>query len=289
MSGRNFKGFITFPDLKFTATLLDKESKEFKDLAKEIWKLFVAIYKERIDGFMYLEILSFKKDEKGLVCELKAVTSFESRVTADYFESITLQANEVGNVGEFKMSLVSFIDMTKQVEPKRRQFVVYVIIQNKEFTEGLKNLSSPEFKNMSREFEAALNVVYRKIKGFLYTRVISFAKGSIVCNFRIITTVESKANETFLINILRRANVSDNLAGFILKNKIIIKELEAKTKSRERKLEDWMIGAIATACLLVVVMFILVIACVSILNIIQTVRSIKPKIHLIKERLSNKA
>ncbi|XP_031550010.1 uncharacterized serine-rich protein C215.13-like [Actinia tenebrosa] len=261
--GRKFKGLLTFPGLPFSEALLDKSSRDFKSLAQEIQQRLLSIYEEKVDGFLQLNILRFTKAEEGVICELTVMVQFQSRTNAEKLKIITLEANEASNVGNFKITSASFVDWTKEVELKRRRFVATAIIQNKKFTDALKDHSSQEFKKMSKDFESALNKIYsRTITGFLYTRVTSFEKGSIICTFLIITTAQSSANETLLTNVLQHANISANLNGFVLKGDVFINQIEPKTQPSKGKLKEWLIVTIAVVCSLVLVMVMLLIVCV---------------------------
>lgn len=70
-------------------------------------------------------------------------------------------------------------------------------IVNKEFSDDLSRPSSEAFKTLEDDLTKLLNEIFQSITGFLYTKVDSFEKGSIVCKFSIFTKAESSSAEDY--------------------------------------------------------------------------------------------
>lgn len=270
-TGRVFKGTLTFTDFKFTSNLADKESQEYQNLKKAIQQTFTSVYNEIIPGFLKIEVVEFIEGET-LGAEVLVTTRFESSATAEDLETLTLKANDVNKFGDYKLSSAKFVDVTDTQEPKRRRFNTVVKIVNIVFTSALNDKTSETFKNLSKSVEASLSAVYRnKIPGFLYLKIISFEKGSVICNFIVYTTPESNATESSLKNALVVANNENDIGGFKISEEIVVKEVKSTKPTTSDKMELWIILLIAVGSPVLMVLIIVLIVYVSIkINRIKT-------------------
>lgn len=266
-----FKGLLTFTDLEFTPNLLDQESQEFKDLNKAIRTTFTAVYNEVVPSFLNLKVVQFIEDEK-LVAEVLVIIRFDSTTTAEDLDTLTIKASEENKFGDYKLSKTIFEDVTDEQEPSRRRFNTVVTVVNLVFTPELSDTTSVTFKNLSKKIEAALSAVYRNaIPGFLYLKVISFKKGSVICNFVVVTTPKSNATENSLKDVLLFANDKNELGGMKLSEEIVVNEVKASKTTRSTKMELWIIILISVGIPVLMVALIVAIVYVSLFEIVGKV------------------
>lgn len=99
-------------------------------------------------------------------------------------------------------------------------------IENMEFTTELATNSSKQFKKLANDLEDLLNDIFNQMSGFLYVKVISFEKGSIICNFFIYMKVESSATTKEFESILSAAAKSGKTGKFKITNIAVSKDQE---------------------------------------------------------------
>ena len=95
-------------------------------------------------------------------------------------------------------------------------------IVNMEFSADLSKLSSEAFKTLEDDLTKLLNEIFQSITGFLYTKVDSFEKGSIVCKFSIFTKAESSSAENYKTALV--AASKDGNTGEFKMDKIEVKD-----------------------------------------------------------------
>lgn len=70
-------------------------------------------------------------------------------------------------------------------------------IVDMEFSDDLSKSSSKAFKTLAGDLTKLLDGIFQSITGFLYTKVDSFEKGSIVCKFSIFTKAGSSSAKDY--------------------------------------------------------------------------------------------
>lgn len=95
-------------------------------------------------------------------------------------------------------------------------------IVNMEFSADLSKSSSEAFKTLENDLTKLLNEIFQSITGFLYTKVDSFEKGSIVCKFSIFTKAESSSAEDYKTALV--AASKDGKTGKFEMDKIEVKK-----------------------------------------------------------------
>lgn len=108
-----------------------------------------------------------------------------------------------------------------------------------EFTERFSDPSSEEFKKLANELEDFLDDIFKSaISGFLYVKVVSFEKGSIVCDFLIYTELESSAKADDFNKVMSAAIERGEAKNFTITDFAIGKDVVAAVKgTKERKNE----------------------------------------------------
>lgn len=148
---------------------------------------------------------------------------------------------------------------TEFTEPSRI-FSGKFTITNMEFTPELADSFSESFKELARNLEQLLNDVFDEISGFLYVKVASFARGSIVCNFFIYTEVGSSATVDEFENALTAAANYGNTSNYQISNiEVQEREQEDVGAVKRKKPEDkFPLQVIAVAAFVGVVALIIV-------------------------------
>lgn len=129
---------------------------------------------------------------------------------------------------------------TPELPESSHKLVGEFTITNMSFTPELANSESENFKELARDLESLLNDVFDDISGFLYVKVTSFVKGSIVCNFliHVHTKVESPATADEFEKVLDAAAKSGKTGEYQITNvKIEVLEQDAvgAVKGKEPK------------------------------------------------------
>ena len=82
-------------------------------------------------------------------------------------------------------------------------FQVTATIPNKEYTDELGNVSSAEFKRLSKDVAEVLTKIFDdNLPGFLSVEVVRFQRGSIICTFNLRTKRESTVSEKEIKEVL---------------------------------------------------------------------------------------
>lgn len=107
---------------------------------------------------------------------------------------------------------------TPEPPESSRMLEAELTITNMEYTLELANSSSNNFKELASDLEYLVNDVFDKIYGFLYVKVASFEKGSIVCNFNIYAKVKSSATADEFQKVLAAAVRSGKIGKYKITN-----------------------------------------------------------------------
>ena len=82
-------------------------------------------------------------------------------------------------------------------------FQVTATIQNEEYTDELGNVSSAEFKRLSKDVtEVLTNIFDGNLRGFLSVEGVRFKRGSLICTFNLRTKRESTVSEKEIEEVL---------------------------------------------------------------------------------------
>ena len=93
--------------------------------------------------------------------------------------------------------------MTKKPTKDDVVFQVTATIPNKEYADELGNVSSAEFKSLSKDVTEVLTKTFAgKLPGFLSVEVVRFQRGSIICTFNLRTKGESTVSEKEIKEVL---------------------------------------------------------------------------------------
>ena len=129
---------------------------------------------------------------------------------------------------------------TPELPESSHKLVGAFTITNMSFTPELANSESENFKELAKDLESLLNDVFDDISGFLYVKVISFVKGSIVCNFLILvhTKVESPATADEFEKVLDAAAKSGKTGEYQITNvniEVLEQDAVGAVKGKEPK------------------------------------------------------
>ena len=117
--------------------------------------------------------------------------------------------------------------MTKKPTKDDVVFQVTAKIPNKEYTDELGNVSSAEFKILSKDLDEVLTKIFENnLPGFLSVEDVRFRRGSIICTFNLRTKGESTVSEKKIKEVLKEA--SDEISKYTFKD-IEVERKTAKT------------------------------------------------------------
>ena len=139
-----------------------------------------------------------------------------------------------------------------------RMLIAKLTIESMEFTLELADSSSEIFKELARDLELLLNNVFEEISGFLYVKVTSFEKGSIVCNFMIHTEMESLATAEEFERILTTAAKGGKIGKYQISNIEIQDTAVGAVKGKEPEGKSIPVKVIGVATFVGVVVLIIV-------------------------------
>lgn len=152
------------------------------------------------------------------------------------------------------------------VDPKK--WKASLTIENKEFNSNLAYNSSKAFKDLASDLEVLLRGILNQVPGFLYVKVDSFTKGSIICNFFIYTKAESTATieeiENALIQLIAASKRGEtgnySITDIHVKDNVNVDAGKDEKPSRENRfLPLKIIGVtVIAAALAMVIAFLLV-------------------------------
>ncbi|KAJ7356370.1 hypothetical protein OS493_025479 [Desmophyllum pertusum] len=132
-------------------------------------------------------------------------------------------------------------------------------IENRTFSPELTNSSSETFQELATDLEVLLNYVFKDISGFLYVKVTSFEKGSIVCNFFIHTKLESSATAEDFVKVLVAAANGGKTGNYHITN-IAVKDTVGAVKGEKPKdkflLKVFGVAAFAGVVVLIIVVIV---------------------------------
>ena len=107
--------------------------------------------------------------------------------------------------GVTSTTTISTTEKTRTKKPTKDDvvFQVTATIQNKEYTDELGNVSSKEFKSLSKDVAEVLTKIFdSRLPGFLSVEVVRFQRGSIICTFNLRTKRESTVSEKEIKELL---------------------------------------------------------------------------------------
>ena len=107
--------------------------------------------------------------------------------------------------GVTSTTTISTTEKTTTKKPTKDDvvFQVTATIQNKEYTDELGNVSSKEFKSLSKDVAEVLTKIFDgRLPGFLSVEVVRFQRGSIICTFNLRTKRESTVSEKEIKELL---------------------------------------------------------------------------------------
>ena len=107
--------------------------------------------------------------------------------------------------GVTSTTTISTTEKTTTKKPTKDDvvFQVTATIQNKEYTDELGNVSSKEFKSLSKDVAEVLTKIFDgRLPGFLSVEVVRFQRGSIICTFNLRTKRESTVSEKKIKELL---------------------------------------------------------------------------------------
>ncbi|XP_026173771.1 uncharacterized threonine-rich GPI-anchored glycoprotein PJ4664.02-like isoform X2 [Mastacembelus armatus] len=116
---------------------------------------------------------------------------------------ITTTTTTTTNIGtsDTTASTVSTTTVTSTTSTAPTEFGVDMSVTlDKEYTEGLNDITSPEFKNLTSSIQPVLERQYKGITGFKRVVVKGFRKGSVITDF-VIETTQVNSNEIAEANL----------------------------------------------------------------------------------------
>ena len=89
---------VTIVNEIYTEELADSTSVQFKKLSKELTVMFSDIFKNKVPGFLRVEIVSFRKG--SVICVFKVITE-ESKASVDKIKDALTEASKNGKTGKY--------------------------------------------------------------------------------------------------------------------------------------------------------------------------------------------
>ena len=187
------KGILTIGDMEFSDDLSKPSSKAFKTLADDLTKLLDRIF-QPITGFLYTKVDSF--DKGSIVCKFSIFTKAGSSSAEDY-KTALVAASKDGKTEKFKIDKIEVYEKEPEIPTDAQIWKASLTIVDMEFSDDLSKSSSKAFKTLAGDLTKLLDGIFQSITGFLYTKVDSFEKGSIVCKFSIFTKAGSSSAKDY--------------------------------------------------------------------------------------------
>ncbi|NXT00674.1 MUC3B protein, partial [Jacana jacana] len=91
------------------------------------------------------------------------------------------------------------INITAELGPS---FLMLAHVTNRNFSEDMRDTSSPTYRSFVDEFSRTMDRVYHNISGYRGTRVLALTRGSVVVNYKIMLHPLARAKPT--TNLHRR-------------------------------------------------------------------------------------
>ena len=221
VSLKRFNVTMTITNKDYNSSLGDKDSQKFQNLAAEVRDNVKNALKDS-KGFISSEVEKFL-EANSVTCKLKIIVREDSDITKE-----TIKVSLENSSGSLKLTNVTVVDTempttiavtdkktpTKPTEKTTTQkptkdnvvFQLKARIQNEEYTDELGNVSSVEFKSMSKDVAEVLTKIFDgNLPGFLSVKVVRFQRGSIICTFNLRTKGESTVSEKDIKELLTDA------------------------------------------------------------------------------------
>ena len=218
VSLKRFNVTMTITNRDYNSSLGDKESQEFQNLAAEVRDNVKNALNDS-KGFISSEVEKFL-EANSVTCKLKILVREDSDITKEMIK-VSLE----NSCGSLKLTDVTVVDTempttmavtdkktpTKPTEKTTTKkptkddvvFQVTATIQNEEYTDELGNVSSAEFKRLSKDVAEVLTKIFDgNLAGFLNVEVVRFQRGSIICTFNLRTKGESTVSEKDIKELL---------------------------------------------------------------------------------------
>ena len=207
VSLKRFNVTMTITNRDYNSSLGDKESQKFQNLAEEVQDNVKNALNDS-KGFISSEVEKFL-EANSVTCKLKILVREDSDITKEMIKvslensSGSLELTDVTVVDTEMPTTMAVTDKKTPTKPTEKTttkkptkddavFQVTATIQNEEYTDELGNVSSAEFKRLSKDVAEVLTKIFDgNLAGFLNVEVVRFQRGSIICTFNLRTKGES--------------------------------------------------------------------------------------------------
>ena len=218
VSLKRFNVTMTITNRDYNSSLGDKESQEFQNLAEEVRDNVKNALNDS-KGFISSEVEKFL-EANSVTCKLKILVREDSDITKEMIKvslensSGSLKLTDVTVVDTEMPTTMAVTDKKTPTKPTEKTttkkstkddvvFQVTATIQNEEYTDELGNVSSAEFKRLSKDVAEVLTKIFDgNLAGFLNVEVVRFQRGSIICTFNLRTKGESTVSEKDIKELL---------------------------------------------------------------------------------------
>lgn len=260
---------FTITNKKYKEKFENEESKEFKDLADEINTSVTKALEKKIK-FASSKVVRFSKEGDNINCQMSVVVSKTSDATEEMIRKAL--GEELGNL---TIKNVVVVDTEKTTTTRRTEkptekptaeeeiiFVVIATLKDEIYNNKLGDSSSDEFKTLARKLIEPLTVVLKGKygKAFLRVVIIAFRKGSVVCEFNVITKEDLKATNDDVKDILQKASERGEIGNYTLTGIQVERKMTRKqqTGDEEKTLPSWAFVAIAVFGVLMMLIIVII-------------------------------
>jgi len=220
---------------------------------------------EELEGFVLSKVERFSEGS-NIDCEMTVFVNKTFSVTEEKIQK------KLGNkIGVLTITNAIVVDTEKSTtlpptEPPTSQeeivFEVTLTIPDKQFTDDLRDSTSPKFKELAEQLRVILtDILENKVSKFLRIKITGFRKGSIICIFHVVTKQDSSTSEKDIKDFLTKAS-NDNETGSFTFTEITVEKKVASEKPRtgdkETTFPDWVIVVIAAFGVMVLLIFLMI-------------------------------
>ena len=234
---------------------------EFISLSEKVKNSVDKALEENIGReFAYSIVERFSEGEdENINCQITVVVSRASNATEEMIR------NALGEkLGDLKITNVVIVD-TETEKPTAEKEIAYVVtatLKGEVYNSNLGDSSSKEFKTLAFKLRVLLTGVFEERYNTLFLRVeiIAFRKGSVICEFNVITKENSKVTNAGVKETLTQASNKGEMGKYTFTEIQVDKKTSTKqqTGDKEKTLPSWLFVAIAVLGVMVLLAIVII-------------------------------
>ncbi|RXM33944.1 Taste receptor cell protein 1 [Acipenser ruthenus] len=165
--------------MDFKETLRDEKSQDFKDLSDKVTRDVGRVYRAQYPAnFVRVVVRRFSNSDDWI----------QTKVEYQFSTPIIVNPSKIIDGILASTSPVRYVRYTLKVNENQAQFDMVLFslrILNKDFSNGLSNRGSTEFKELSTQVTTSIKKLFGNEKGFSEVYVTKLTKGSVVASTEV--------------------------------------------------------------------------------------------------------